>query len=232
MQAHAMIWQGQIQPQNSGNDWCQGSPRCTFAPHSRFNNLMMDYFGLLKIGLESGRQKWHFFFHKMKLWKVAGFLFEEQGFSGSRDNQAIWSLGTRIRWDERKSQQPGCHDCQRILATLLPWFVISTSKPPLFGIFNFTITQHVTSRMLDSSIFMLLQYISTWFVIHVHYTCSSSLAAWRFGEENVDSKGRRSHQHNAGPGLVGTKFHRDINLSGEQLSKSNCENNPENLYLI
>lgn len=62
--------------------------------------------------------------------------------------------------------------------------------------------------------------------------CSSSLAAWRFGEENVDSKGRRSHQHNAGPGLVGIKFHRDINLSGEQLSKSNCENNPGNPYLI
>ena len=64
------------------------------------------------------------------------------------------------------------------------------------------------------------------------YMCSSSLAAWRFGKENVDSKGRRSHQHNAGPGLVGIKFHRDINLSGEQLSKSNCENNPGNLFLI
>ena len=32
MQACAMIWQGQIQPQNSGNDWCQGSPWCTFNP--------------------------------------------------------------------------------------------------------------------------------------------------------------------------------------------------------
>ena len=41
---------------------------------------------------------------------------------------------------------------------------------------------------------------------------------------NVASEGRRSHEHNAGSGLVGIKLHRDINLSGEL--PCNCENNP------